>query len=431
MRVLWLCNTMLPVIAEDLGLQPSNKEGWLSGLSNRMLARKGENSIELGVCFPYQGPMSLEEPVPLLKGSVNDIPYYGFKEDIVHEEIYDKRLEVYLGAIIHDFQPDLIHIFGTEYAHSLAMVRSFSHPDKILIGMQGVCSACAREYMADLPSSIQKRVTFRDWVRKDSIVKQQEKFIIRAMHEEKALMGVSHITGRTRLDREETFQINPEAKYHFMNETLRSNFYTETWNIEHCKKHSILLSQGNYPLKGAHYLLEAVALVKVQYPDCTVKIAGDKITSKETIKDKCKLSSYGKYLLELIDHYHLQNVVTFLGRQNANEMKEEFLKSHVYVCASSIENSPNSLGEAMLLGMPVVSSNVGGIPDLIEDQKEGLLFEKGNIKELANCICEIFRNEEKAIELGRNGKKRATVTHDSITNYNRLVEIYEEILKNK
>ena len=50
MRVLWLCNIMLPVIAEHLHMQSSNKEGWLTGLSNKILAESEE--IRLGVCFP-------------------------------------------------------------------------------------------------------------------------------------------------------------------------------------------------------------------------------------------------------------------------------------------------------------------------------------------------------------------------------------------
>ena len=51
MRVLWICNIMLPVIAKQLGMPYSNKEGWLSGLAERILDEKNSN-ITLGVCFP-------------------------------------------------------------------------------------------------------------------------------------------------------------------------------------------------------------------------------------------------------------------------------------------------------------------------------------------------------------------------------------------
>lgn len=60
MKVLWLCNVMMPMIAEQLGLEASNKEGWLSGLASAMLEKGHENEIELAVAFP--GPDKLFAP---------------------------------------------------------------------------------------------------------------------------------------------------------------------------------------------------------------------------------------------------------------------------------------------------------------------------------------------------------------------------------
>ena len=60
----------------------------------------------------------------------------------------------------------------------------------------------------------------------------------------------------------------------------------------------------------------------------------------------------------------LEDKVSFLGPLNAEQMKAEYLRSNVFLCPSSIENSPNSLGEAQMLGVPCVASYVGGIPIL-------------------------------------------------------------------
>ena len=71
-----------------------------------------------------------------------------------------------LGAskrIIRDFKPDVVHIFGTEFPHALACARAYRRPSRILIGIQGLISACADVYMADLPRNIQHKVTFRDF----------------------------------------------------------------------------------------------------------------------------------------------------------------------------------------------------------------------------------------------------------------------------
>ena len=67
--------------------------------------------------------------------------------------------------------------------------------------------------------------------------------------------------------------------------------------------------------------------------------------------------------------------VRFLGPFDAPAMRDRYLRTHVYVSPSTIENSPNSVGEAMLLGCPVVSSNVGGVSDLLYHGKEGFLYQ--------------------------------------------------------
>lgn len=426
MKVLWLCNIMLPVIAESLGLPSSNKEGWLSGLAAK-LYKQQDNNIELGVCFPVSGEM--------IQGNVTcgnnekQISYYGFPENTACPEQYDEVVEVHLKKILKDFQPDVVHCFGTEYPHTLAMTRAFGRPERTLIGIQGLCFVYADAYMADLPEKIQKRTLFRDFVRRDNLPMQQKKYRMRGEYEKEALKNTAHVTGRTDWDKKWTGEINPQAKYHFMNETLRGQFYGPLWNIEACEKYSIFLSQGNYPIKGLHYMLQAMPEILKKYPKAHVYVAGDEITRYSTLKEKIKISNYGKYLLELIRQNHLENAVTFCGRLDADAMLGRFLKSHVFVSPSSIENSPNSVGEAMLLGMPVVSSRVGGVHNMLEDGEEGFLYETADRKALAEHICCIFdeKNRERVIRMGQKARTHALKTHDSEANYKRLMEIYHEI----
>ena len=117
----------------------------------------------------------------------------------------------------------------------------------------------------------------------------------------------------------------------------------------------------------------------------------------------------------------------FLGRLNSEKMCGQYLKSHVFLSASSMENSSNSLGEAMLLGMPVVSSEVGGIPGMLTHEKEGLMYPAGDIQALAEAVCRIFAEEDAACALGERARERALKTHDAETNFNRLLEIYREL----
>ena len=123
----------------------------------------------------------------------------------------------------------------------------------------------------------------------------------------------------------------------------------------------------------------------------------------------------------------MEEQVFFLGQMDAEQMKAQYLKAHVFLSASTIENSPNSVGEAMLLGVPVVSSLVGGVPDLVTDEKEGLLYHADNVSALAMAVARIFEDRELADRLSAAARVRARKTHDADTNYRRLLEIYQEI----
>ncbi len=425
MRVLWVCNIMPPIIGQYLGKECSVKEGWISGILARLAKEKEE--VELGICYPVTEQSEEAKNIVQVNDNKN-IACYGFAEDTVHPENYGGEvLEKRLKEIMDDFKPEVLHIFGTEYGHSLAAAKVMGNPDKILIGLQGVISECAKEYMADLPIEVQTQVSFRDWLKKDSMKQQQEKFFARGEREKEALKLCGHVTGRTEFDKIAAKAINPKAIYHHMNETMRGEFYEGQWKREECKEHSIFFSQADYPLKGFHYLLQALKDVKQKYPDVTVNVAGNSLVNYKTIKDKIKISAYGKYLRKLIKALHMEDKIIFLGKLSAEEMKQQYLNCHTFVCASSLENSPNSVGEAMLLGTPIVASNTGGIPSMVEQEKEGLLFEKGNTKALAETIIRTWEDDAKMNAMNENAILRARKTHSADENYKTLLNIYREM----
>lgn len=448
MKILWVCNIMLPVIAEKLGVESSNKEGWLSGLCDTLLERHQENEIELHVAYPVTNAADADYHRVELPAFGEDamLHAHGFYEDVDNAERYDEALEECLHQIIQRVQPDVIHCFGTEYAHTLAVAKCYEHPERILVGIQGLCHIIAKAYMADLPMEIQNRVTFRDWLKQDSMKQQQQKFFRRGEHEIEILRLIGNITGRTEFDRVNTLKWNPDARYFSMNETLRSCFYEGEWKREECEPYTIFLSQGDYPLKGLHYLLMAAGKLQEQYPDLQIKIAGNSIVKYKKLKDKLRISAYGTYLRSLIKRYHLQEKVHFLGKLTAQEMKENYLKCGLFVCCSSNENSPNSLGEAMLLGVPCVAANVGGISTIFSDGIDGILYDgfslgeengqnneryflEQNVNNLQNAIEQMWNNPEKMEEYGRNARNHARITHDKEANYQKMTEIYAEIAK--
>ena len=439
MRVLWLCNIMLPAFAQKMGLPYSNREGWLSGSFARLIQEpgNGENLVDLAVACPVPaevGNCSFSYPVsdfgePDAAGTVH---FYGFLENLNAPEVYDRSLETRFREILADYQPDMVHIFGTEFPHALAMVRSFRDPERTLVGIQGLCCSIAAAYMADLPYKVQKRVTFRDWYRRDSLEQQQHKFQIRARNEAHALHHTAHITGRTSFDRRITGEISPDAVYHKMDETMRTPFYSGRWDPAAMEPGRIFLSQGAYPLKGFHYILEAMPLILEKFPDAHLCVAGNSIigdtpNQKKKYPEPLWISSYGLYLKSLIRKYRLQDHVTMLGKLSAEEMKEQYLRCNVFVCPSAVENSPNALCEAMLLGVPVVAAKVGGIGDMVSDGEEGILFPAGRVTELAEGVETILVDTDVAVLLGESAARTAAIRHNPDTNYRRLLEIYRSI----
>ena len=427
MKVLWVCNIMIPTIARQLGVSYSNREGWLSGLLDRVVQEQVSNRIELGIAFPAGEEMgNLQRTMQL--GENMSCRCYGFLENMDTPEIYDAALEKRFQEILGDFEPDILHVFGTEFPHALACIKAYGRSERTLVGIQGLCSAIAEEYMADLPAKVQRQVTLRDRIKEDSIRQQQKKFKKRGEHEKEALLLTGHVAGRTDFDREQAAKINPSAKYHFMNETLRGIFYHDRWKRTACQPYSIFLSQGDYPLKGFHYLLRAMPRVLEQFPDTHIYVAGSNIIEVGTFKDRLKLPAYGKYLRKLIRENRLSDHVTMLGKLTAEEMKEQFLRTHLYVLPSALENSPNSLGEAMMLGVPCVAADVGGVHNLLTDGGDGMLYPAGDVEALADRIIEIFTKEAIVERFSDNARKHARVNHDADQNYYRLIHIYREII---
>lgn len=411
MRILWLTNMIPGAVQQQLG---RNAFGglWvdqvLSGLTTR------ENTVLRVLCLGTRETA----------GTVDSrLSYRVFSEKSPY--VYEPSLEALFCQEISTFQPDVIHIWGTEYGHTLAMAKAAVRTGKInntVVSIQGLCSVIARHYTEGLPLGVRYGVTLRDALRMDNAAMQCRKFEKRGMLEIEALKLSRHVMGRTPWDRACTARIQPEGQYHFCNETLREAFYQGRWAYGDCTKHRIFASSCAYPVKGFHYLLEAFGDVLKVYPDATISVPG-----RSFLQTNLRTSRYEAYLAELTHRIHAEDKILFRGDLDAEQMKGEYLQANVFVMPSTIENSPNSLAEAMLLGVPCVAADVGGTNALLKHGEEGILYPSGEPYLLARHILDVFAMEDAAGELGAKAAAHARKTHDPETNLEQLIRIYAEV----
>ncbi|MCR4792627.1 MAG: glycosyltransferase family 4 protein [Lachnospiraceae bacterium] len=439
MKILWLCNLIIPQASEELGIQGIPKEGWVEGLLSAMSEKLSGHT--LAIAFPV--PENLDGRSGSFKLCGEDGPevfYYAFSEDTVHPEVYDQALESSMNRILDEYRPDVVHVFGTEYPHALAMSKAATgedfhyHPGRgrLLVTFQGVCSAIAADYMACLPEKVITSSTFRDTVKRDSIRQQQEKFRLRAASELETVKRAGYLGGRTSFDKKWAERLSPDAKYRFAGEVMRQTFYEPAGKDCVRDPNVIFVTGADYPLKGFHILLNA--LRDLNWPELKIRVAGQDIVTADTLERKVKISEYGKYLGELIENCGLSGKVTFLGRITAEQMKEEYLKCGMYVCPSVIENSPNSIVEAALLGAPVIAAAVGGIPDVLEDGTQALMYECSSRKpleevaaNLKKCIETMLADPEAARKRADEARKRVLEDHAPETVCEQIFDIYSEM----
>ena len=138
---------------------------------------------------------------------------------------------------------------------------------------------------------------------------------------------------------------------------------------------------------------------------------------------------YQRYCKRLIRTLGLEGCVRYTGPLDEAAMKQAYLDADLYLLPSSSENSPNSLGEAMLLGLPCVASAAGGIPDMLADGREGALYAPpGDAAALAGAVLRVLGAPDAGAALGAAAQARAQKTHDPAANARALAGIYTAIL---
>lgn len=417
MKILWITNITFPEALCLLKGKGNLKGtgGWLIGSAKQLSHQPGVKLIVASISPEVNSLTRIEG---------DQIVYYLLPYGKGNKKL-NSEYDTYWKEIKQTEQPSVIHLHGTEYTHGLSYINACGS-DGVCVSLQGVIGVIAKYSLGGLTyGQILASTTISSFFSK-GLFSDQRAMIKQALVEEQILCRVNHISGRTTFDRDYLWSINPKATYYHCNETLRDTFYNAPrWDYYMCAPQTIFLSQAASAIKGLHIVLQALPIVLKHYPDTKVRIAGLNITSCDTLSKRLKIKDYGLFIRRLIKKNNLQECVVFLGQLDENEIKKEYLNANLFICPSIIENSPNSLAEAQILGVPCLASYAGGIPDMMRGDEEHL-YRFDDHYALAHRIVNVFEKEEN-IDTDKM-REIALRRHDPQKNLVSLMGMYESIL---
>lgn len=419
-KLLWIGNGPINKVCQLDRILSNGDIGWISSIIDCLLVN---DSVQIIYVFPQ----SVSKDI--LQGEEGLFRYYGIYQGEKRPWKRNPCFGIQLEKILRREEPDLVHIWGTEYAHSLDAYDTLEKLDmanQTVIHIQGLISVYAEQYFAGVPQNICRQFSFRDFVRHSNIVCEQRKYYKRGRNEKELLQRAKCVMGRTDWDYAHVRNINNQLMYYKCNESMRSCFFDYQWAYSKCEKHTIFVTQGNYPIKGFHYLVKAIGVLSKKMSNVKVYVAGEKIIFEGS--EVIRQSTYARYVKRLMRENGVEELFQFLGHKNENEMAQLYQLANVFVLPSAIENSPNSLAEALVVGTPCIAAHVGGVTSMVEHRRDCFVYQHNDPIVLAEYLYRVLSNPELATEMSKMAREYARKNYSAENNCINLFEIYKSIL---
>jgi glycosyltransferase involved in cell wall biosynthesis len=406
MRVLWFTNDPMPAVNERLGRPTTGTAHWIPSLLESLRVWQ-EIQVEVATVFPGAANIEFEERgVKYFLRGQPKLPGMYF-------QCRRRDLEWCIN-LVRDRMPDLIHIHGTERFYGILPSRKLIGTPCV-VSIQGLLSGYLPLFFGALsPREVLRSNRLIELATLRGLLWLQREYARGAKYEQEILAGPSSFLGRTDWDRAYVMAANPAAKYYHVGEILRPTFKDFSWDLSKCEPHTVLFTNCGHPRRGTEILLRAMQIVRREFPNAKLRLAGH----------IGKRRGYDRFLRRKIAESGSSDSIELLGYLNPNELGVELTRAHVFAISSYAENSPNSLCEAMQVGVPCVAAYSGGIPSLVEHGRTGLLFPRGEAPVLADSIIRIFRDDDLARRISRAARVVAAERHDPPRIISQLLEAY-------
>lgn len=413
MKVLWFSNS--PAAAYSDSLKGSG--GWMVALDRAI-----QDKVELHVAYNYPYKQTAFK-------NGNTCYHPVFSGNIIVENLkrrffpsYHKDLTNEYLKIIESVKPDIIHIHGSENTyHRIAGQTKIP----IVLSIQGNLTVYVNKYLAgfhgkhintkigalNFQNLVFGRMNFKKGLRNLRWLSrvEQEDFI-----------NIHNIIGRTDWDRRISRVLAPDSNYFVGNEVLRDSFYKYEWGMEAPENKIIIhTTNANNYYKGFETLCHALTLLNRMGLDVEWRVAG--------VSEKSEINKITKNFL---GREYPEKGLVLMGSLDEKGLVDSLLTSHLYVMPSHIENSPNNLCEAMILGMPCITTLAGGSDTILINKKEGLVIQDGDPWSMAGAILELKSDWTQAVAYGKQARKHALARHDRETIVNSLIQTYQTIISN-
>ena len=390
---------------------------WVNALLDEIIKCKNIN-IALGVPVYEKTLQKHQKEKITFYGLPNPVETNIFLKKLIRltYPIENVQINNFALQVIKDFNPDIIQIFGSENPFGL-IVKQQNKP--VIIHIQGYLMVCLGKWFSGISKWQQFRYTsLKNLLMIEGTYHGYFAFKKKADREAIIIKSSKYFMGRTTFDKRILSLLSPNSTYFHCEEFIRKEFFEKQWNFPLQNEIICVSILKGVSYKGIDLLVEALLILK-EYSAFSFKF---KICGVSENEEFIKIIK--KKFKKEINFLNIE----FLGKLNTDDLVIQLCNSNFYIHPSYIENSPNSVCEAMALGMPIISTNVGGISSLIDDKIEGLLIQEGEPYSLAGSIVELIKNYEYAILLGKNARIRAFQRHNPDKILKQLLKIYELVL---
>lgn len=386
--------------------------GWIGSLIKGMSTY---NNVDIGVSFFGK----VDKP---LKRKVNGTTFYVNPEPqqskfgiicslFTNKYSYDKiRLDL-TEKVIDDFKPDIIQVFGSEDCFGL-ITRRTNIP--VVIHLQGIINPI---FNAFLPQAM-------NWNEFPNIAMNirhrllrlfdKNRWVYYKKREIEIFKINKYFIGRTHWDKMLTQTFNREAAYFECWEILRDCFYDNEALKISPKKLTLTSTISNVSYKGYDVILKTAEVLKKFYNiEFEWHVFGG--INSQFFEKKYNISSK-------------ENNIVLRGVASPETIKDQILRSTAFVHLSYIDNSSNSVSEAMILGCPVVTTHVGGLASLIENGCTGYIVPANDPFATANSIFLLYEDPQINLSMGIKAKAIALRRHNIDDIIETMYKIYDKII---